>query len=53
MAGIQGGTTGCHSIKTNAKFRLNSEDKAANKIVNQASSKFNSNIKIDKNNKGI
>lgn len=45
MAGIQGGTTGCHSIKTNPEFGLNKEDKIANKIVNQKSSHFNSKIK--------
>ncbi len=51
MAGIQGGTTGCHSIKTNPEFALNSEDKIANKIVNQKSSHFNSKIKTVKKEK--
>lgn len=51
MAGIQGGTTGCHSIKTNPEFALNKEDKIANKIVNQKSSHFNSKIKTVKKEK--
>ncbi len=51
MAGIQGGTTGCHSIKTNPEFGLNKEDKIANKIVNQKSSHFNSKIKTVKKEK--
>ncbi|MEM6338916.1 MAG: hypothetical protein AAF673_03200, partial [Pseudomonadota bacterium] len=51
MAGIQGGTTGCHSIKTNPEFALNPEDKIANKIVNQKSSHFNSKIKTVKKEK--
>ena len=45
MAGIQGGTTGCHTVKTNPEFGLNSEDRAAAGIVNQKSSHFNSKIK--------
>ena len=46
MAGIQGGTIGCHSIKTNPEFGLNSEDrKAMNGVINQKSSHFNSKIK--------
>ncbi|MEM6338778.1 MAG: hypothetical protein AAF673_02490, partial [Pseudomonadota bacterium] len=53
MAGIQGGTTGCHSIKTNPEFALNPEDKMANKIVNQKSSHFNSKIKTVKEDKKV
>lgn len=53
MAGIQGGTTGCHSIKTNPEFALNSEDKIANKIVNQKSSHYNSKIKTVKKEKKV
>ncbi len=46
MAGIQGGTIGCHSIKTNPEFGLSSEDKKAmNGVINQKSSHFNSKIK--------
>lgn len=46
MAGIQGGTIGCHSIKTNPEFGLSSEDrKAMNGVINQKSSHFNSKIK--------
>ena len=48
MAGVQGGTIGCHSIKTNPEFGLNSEDRAIDGIVNQKSSHFNSKIKTDK-----
>lgn len=53
MAGIQGGTTGCHSVKTNPEFGLNSEDKIANNIVNQKSSHFNSKIKTVKKAKKV
>ena len=46
MAGIQGGTIGCHSIKTNPEFGLSSEDKKAmDGVINQKSSHFNSKIK--------
>lgn len=48
MAGVQGGTIGCHSIKTNPEFALNKSDKAIDGIVNQKSSKFNSSIKVIK-----
>lgn len=46
MAGVQGGTTGCHSIKTNPEFSLNKSDRQLEGIVNQKSSSFNSKIKI-------
>ena len=46
MAGIQGGTIGCHSIKTNPEFVLDRADKKViNGIINQKSSHFNSKIK--------
>lgn len=48
MAGVQGGSIGCHSIKTNPEFALNKSDKAIDGIVNQKSSKFNSSIKVVK-----
>ena len=50
MAGIQGGTIGCHSIKTNPEFGLSSEDrKAMSGVINQKSSHFNSKIKTVEN----
>jgi len=53
MAGIQGGTIGCHSIKTNPEFGLSSEDKKAmDGVINQKSSHFNSKIKIEKEGRG-
>lgn len=53
MAGIQGGSTGCHSIKTSGKklgvkgeFVLNPHDEQAIEgVINQKSSGFNSKIK--------
>lgn len=45
MAGVQGGTTGCHGIKTSFEFRFSKLHSAANKILNQKTSKFNSSIK--------
>lgn len=51
LAGIQGGTVGCHSVKTNPEFGLNKEDKAMNGVINQKSSSFNSSIKVEKNEK--
>jgi hypothetical protein len=48
MAGIQGGTTGCHSIKTNPEFGLNKQDKIVDGILNKKSSHFNSKIKVVK-----
>ncbi len=51
MAGIQGGTVGCHSVKTNPEFVLNTQDKAMNGVINQKSSSFNSSIKVEKDKK--
>lgn len=51
MAGVQGGTVGCHSVKTNLEFGLNKSDKGINGIINQKSSKFNSSIKVVKGEK--
>jgi hypothetical protein len=51
MAGIQCGTTGCHSIKTNPEFDLNKQDKIAKGILDQKSSHFNSKIKVVKKGK--
>jgi len=48
MAGVQGGTIGCHSIKTNPEFGLNKSDKFASGIIDQQSSHFNSSIKTAK-----
>lgn len=45
MAGIQGGTIGCHSLKTNPEFGLNKSDQHLNEILGQKSSHFNSTIK--------
>jgi hypothetical protein len=52
MAGIQGGTVGCHSVKTNPEFALNKQDKAMNGVINQKSSSFNSSVKVVEN-KGV
>ncbi len=51
MAGIQGGTVGCHSVKTNPEFALNKQDKAMNGVINQKSSSFNSSVKVVKDKK--
>lgn len=51
MAGVQGGSIGCHSVKTNPEFALNKSDKAINGIINQKSSKFNSSVKVVKEKK--
>jgi hypothetical protein len=48
MAGIQGGTIGCHSIKTNPEFGFNKSDKAISGLLDQKSSHFNSSIKVEK-----
>lgn len=56
MAGIQGGTVGCHSIKTSGKasnfisgeFTLSSKDRGIEGIINQGSAGFNSKIKVPK-----
>lgn len=48
MAGVQGGTIGCHSIKTNPEFGFNRSDKLASGIMDQQSSHFNSSIKVVK-----
>lgn len=48
MAGIQGGTTGCHSIKTNPEFGLDKSSKGLDGIINQKSAKYNSSIKVVK-----
>ena len=45
LAGVQGGTTGCHSIKTNPEFAINKSDKVIDGIINQNSSHYNSSIK--------
>lgn len=45
MAGIQGGTIGCHSLKTNPEFGLNKSDQHLNSVLGQKSSHFNSTIK--------
>lgn len=49
MAGIQGGTVGCHSIKTNPEFVLNDSSMGVDGIINQKSAKFNSSIKTVEN----
>lgn len=54
MAGIQGGSTGCHSLKTSGQkfgvkgeFVLNEQDEIAmGGVVNQKSSGYNSEIKL-------
>ena len=51
MAGVQGGSVGCHSVKTNPEFALKKSDKAINGIINQKSSKFNSSVKVVKEKK--
>ena len=48
MAGVQGGTIGCNSIKTNPEFGLNKSDRFASGIIDQQSSHFNSSIKTVK-----
>jgi hypothetical protein len=49
MAGIQGGSIGCHSIKTNPEFGLEPiHEKVIGGIINQKSSSFNSNVKLNK-----
>lgn len=56
MAGIQGGTVGCHSIKTSGKasnfisgeFTLDLKDKRIEGIINQGSARYNSKIKASK-----
>ena len=53
MAGVQGGSIGCHSVKTNPEFALNKSDKAINGIINQKSSKFNSSVKVVKEKKKV
>lgn len=52
MAGVQGGSIGCHTIKTNPEFGLNKQDKAMSGVINQKSSHFNSSVKVEKD-KGI
>ena len=47
MAGIQGGSVGCHSLKTNFEFRLSGNEEMLDGIINQKSSGFNSHIKVD------
>lgn len=50
MAGIQGGTIGCHSIKTSlAGTSISKQDRVIEGIINQQSSQFNSGIKTVKN----
>lgn len=59
MAGIQGGTVGCHSIKTSGKpsnfisgeFTLALKDKRIEGIINQGSAGYNSKIKATKDTK--
>jgi hypothetical protein len=46
MAGVQGGTIGCHSMKTNPEFGFNKADKDINGIGDQKSASFNSKIKV-------
>lgn len=56
MAGVQGGSVGCHSVKTNPEFGLSSDpqDQIVNGIINQKSSHFNSKVKVsEKNVEGI
>ena len=56
MAGIQGGSVGCHSVKTNPEFGLSSDpqDQVISGVINQKSSHFNSKVKVsEKNVEGI
>lgn len=46
MAGIQGGTTGCHSLKVNPEFSVGKTYSEFKNILGQASAKFNSSIKV-------
>lgn len=49
MAGVQGGTVGCHAIKLSAATTLTKEDEPIiGGIINQASAGFNSKIKVKK-----
>ena len=52
MAGIQGGSVGCHSVKTNPEFGLSSDpqDQAISGVINQKSSHFNSKVKVSEKN---
>jgi len=54
MAGIQGGSVGCHSVKTNPEFGLSSDpqDKVIRGVINQKSSHFNSKVKVSEENVG-
>jgi hypothetical protein len=52
MAGIQGGSVGCHSVKTNPEFGLSSDpqDQVISGVINQKSSHFNSKVKVSEKN---
>lgn len=52
MAGIQGGSVGCHSVKTNPEFGLSSDpqDQVIRGVINQKSSHFNSKVKVSEEN---
>ncbi|MFK7973712.1 MAG: hypothetical protein AB8B66_02460 [Rickettsiaceae bacterium] len=54
IAGVQGGSIGCHSVKTNPEIGISSDpqDKKIKKIINQKSSHFNSKVKTTNKNKG-
>lgn len=51
MAGIQGGSIGCHSLKTNPEFGLNKSEQHLSKVLSNKSSHFNSKIKVVKDEK--
>ncbi|MCP5369293.1 MAG: hypothetical protein H6909_01185 [Rickettsiaceae bacterium] len=49
MAGIQGGTIGCHSLKMMSEFHLDQLDQELRPILAQSSSQLNNKINILKN----
>lgn len=51
MAGIQGGTIGCHSLKMMSEFHLDKLDQELRPILAQASSQLNNKINVLKNSK--
>lgn len=51
MAGIQGGTIGCHSLKMMSEFHLDKLDQELRPVLAQASSQLNNKINVLKNSK--
>lgn len=51
MAGIQGGTIGCHSLKMMSEFHLDKLDQELRPVLAQASSRLNNKINVLKNSK--